>query len=56
MESIIKKIYEKNRIIRYIELIIGITIMAISFNLFISPNNIVFGGLTGLSVIATKLA
>lgn len=54
MESIIKKIYEKNRIIRYIELIIGITIMAISFNLFISPNNIVFGGLTGLSVIATK--
>lgn len=51
---IIKSIYKSHRIIRISELIFGILIMAIAFNLFISPNQIVFGGVSGLSLIVNK--
>lgn len=54
METILKSIYKKHRLLRTIELVFGVLIMAISFNLFISPNEIVFGGVSGLSIIINK--
>lgn len=40
---------------RYIICVIGISIMAISYNLFYVPNNYVTGGITGLSIIFNKI-
>ena len=37
-----------------IVILLGVFIAAVSFNLFILPNDLVFGGLTGVSVIITN--
>ncbi len=50
-ENILKEIYQKSRVKRYLQLILGIFISTSAFNLFLLPNNIVFGGLTGVSII-----
>ena len=52
MDNIIASIYNKNRIKRYFYLFLGVLICACSYNIFILPNNIVFGGVSGLSIIA----
>jgi len=54
-ENILKEIYKKFRIRRYFQLIIGVLILAIAFNLFLSPNEIVSGGVGGLSIITEHL-
>lgn len=54
-ENIIKSIYKKFRIKRYLYLLVGLFLIAVSFNLFLLPNNIVFGGISGLSIITKKL-
>ncbi|MCI8568109.1 MAG: YitT family protein [Bacilli bacterium] len=54
-ESIVKNIYKKFRIKRYISLILGLLLISIAFNLFLLPNNIVFGGVSGLSIITKKV-
>ena len=41
----------KKRVIRYIEFILGLTIFSLAFNLFLLPNNLVFGGVSGLSIV-----
>lgn len=48
---ILDKIEEKYKVRRYLQLIIGILLIATSFNLFLLPNNLVFGGVSGLSII-----
>ncbi len=48
--SIIKKIYKKDRMIRYIWFICGVFILAVAFNIFILPNDVVYG-VSGLGVI-----
>ena len=53
-ENIIKQIYKKHKVKRYLTLLLGLFICAVSFNLFIFPNNIVFGGVSGISIIVTK--
>ena len=45
---------KKINIIRYIELIIGVFLLAIAFNLFFSPNDIVYGGIPGLAIVLRK--
>lgn len=50
-DNIIKKIYQKYRLRRYIQLIVGLFILSCAFNIFLMPNNIVSGGLSGLSLI-----
>lgn len=50
-----KKKITKKDLFRYLELLIGLFIIAISFNLFILPNDIVFGGVSGLSIIFKNL-
>jgi uncharacterized membrane-anchored protein YitT (DUF2179 family) len=49
--NIMKTIYSKNRIRRYTSFVLGVFIMAVSFNLFFLPNNIVYGGVSGISII-----
>ncbi len=50
-ESILRKVNRSKLVRRYIQMISGIFIAAFAFNLFLLPNNIVFGGLSGLSII-----
>jgi uncharacterized membrane-anchored protein YitT (DUF2179 family) len=42
-------------IIKYVLLIVGCILIAISFNLFLYPNNIAAGGVPGFSIILNKL-
>ncbi|MFA5602737.1 MAG: YitT family protein [Bacilli bacterium] len=49
--GILNIINTKNRIGRYTQTLIGIFFVALSFNLFMLPNNIVCGGVSGLSII-----
>ena len=55
IDSIIKTIYRKDRIRRYFSLMIGLLLISLAFNLFLLPNNIVFGGVSGISIITKKL-
>lgn len=52
-ENIIRNIYKKDRLIRYAYLLLGVSLVAISFNLFILPNQIVYG-MSGVGVILNK--
>ena len=51
MEVILNKIYSKNRIKRYLWMFLGVLICAITYNIFIFPYDIVFGGVGGISII-----
>lgn len=50
----LEKSYKKGKYKNYINVIIGMLICAISYNLFLYPNDIVFGGLSGLSIIFSE--
>jgi len=54
-ENIVKNIYQKFRLRRYFQLIAGLFITSIAFNLFLLPNNIVFGGVSGISIIIKQI-
>jgi len=54
-ENIVKEIYKKFRIRRYAQLIVGLFMISIAFNLFLLPNNIVFGGVSGISIIIKQI-
>ena len=45
----------RGAIIRYLEFVIGLTIFSLAFNLFLLPNNLVFGGVSGLSIVFNRL-
>ena len=49
--SIIKMLTKKNRLKRYTFLVIGCFLTAFTFNVFYSPNNLVTGGVSGLSIV-----
>lgn len=53
-KRIIDIINKRNRVKRYFSLIVGVFIVAFSFNLFFLPNDVVFGGISGLSIIINK--
>lgn len=53
--NILKEIYHKSRIKRYVEFVIGTLLVAIAFNLFMRPNNIVSGGVSGVSLITKHI-
>ena len=55
IDEIIEKIYSKNRIKRYITLIIGCLLLATAFNVFFLPRNIVYGGVSGISIVTNKI-
>lgn len=54
-ETQFNNIDKKNKFIRYINLIIGVFLIAVSFNLFFLPYDIVFGGVSGISIIINHL-
>lgn len=54
-DNVLEQITKKNRIQRFIICTIGCAIIAISYNIFIVPNNLVTGGLGGLAIIVSKL-
>ena len=53
--KILDQIYSKSSIKRHIQFIIGCLLIAISYNLFLVPNNIVAGGVGGLAIIVNNL-
>lgn len=54
-DNILETITKRNRIPRVIALLIGTFIIALIYNAFIVPNNIVYGGLGGLAIIVNAL-
>ena len=55
VSDLIYQLKNKNRLFRIAIFIWGVLIYAISFSLFFSPNNIVSGGSTGLSLIVKEI-
>lgn len=49
------EIDHKNLLKRYLSLIIGCLLLALSFNIFFLPRDIVYGGVTGVSIVTNKL-
>lgn len=45
----------KNKVMRIIFLLIGLILYSLSFNIFLSPNELVFGGISGLSIIIKSI-
>jgi uncharacterized membrane-anchored protein YitT (DUF2179 family) len=53
-ENIVKEIYKKDIFKRSISFVLGVLIVALAFNIFMLPNNIVYG-VSGLAVICKEL-
>lgn len=53
-ENIIKKIYKKGRLKRWVEFLLGVLIVAIAYNLFLLPAKVVYG-VGGLGIIFNSL-
>jgi uncharacterized membrane-anchored protein YitT (DUF2179 family) len=53
-QNIIKEIYKKDRLKRGATFVVGVFIVALAFNIFMLPNNIVYG-VSGLGVICKRL-
>ncbi len=54
-EKIKDLVYQKNYISRFIILLIGVTLLALVYNVFLVPNNLVIGGTSGIAIILQKL-
>ena len=54
-DFLLQRIYEKSKIKRFFEFTLGCILVAISFNLFLSPNKLVPGGVSGLAIILNNL-
>ena len=55
INNTIKKINKKDRIKRYFFLVVGAFFLAFAFNVFYSPNNLVTGGISGISIVLNNL-
>ena len=49
----LRDLYKKNRIVRYANFLLGITLAALAFNIFLRPNGLI-SGLSGISIIIEK--
>lgn len=54
VRDIIKEVYAKDKLERYAKFILGVFIVALSFNLFVLPSDIVYG-VSGVGVILNKM-
>ena len=54
-DEILKTITKKDRIKRYSFLVIGCFLLAFAFNVFFSPNNLVTGGVSGISIVINNV-
>ena len=55
IDQIIFEISHKDLLKRYLTLIIGCLLISLAFNIFFLPNNIVYGGVSGISIVVNKL-
>lgn len=55
LKKITKSVTEKNFYMRSMELIFGIALLALNYNLFLVPNNLVIGGTSGIAIILKKV-
>lgn len=53
--EILKKLNKKDIVKRYFFLIVGCFLLAIAFNVFFKPNNIVTGGISGIALVIQKI-
>lgn len=53
--DVLKILNKKNRFKRYSFLLIGCFLLAFSFNVFFSPNNLVTGGMSGIAIVIQNL-
>lgn len=53
-ENIIKNIYKKDRLVRYAQFLLGVALIAVSFNLLVEPSQIVYG-MNGVGVMLKGL-
>ena len=53
--KILERINSKASVKRHIQFVLGCFLIAISYNLFLAPNNIVAGGVGGLAIILNYL-
>lgn len=54
-DEILKTVNKKDRLKRYTFLIIGCFLVAFAFNVFFSPNNLVTGGVSGISIVVKNV-
>lgn len=54
-DQLLKSINAKSRVKRFIELCIGCFLIAVAFNLFLSPNNLAPGGVGGIAIILRRV-
>ena len=54
-DSVLKILDKKNRFRKYLFLVIGCFLTAFAFNVFFSPNNLVTGGVSGISIIVNNV-
>ena len=54
LDEILDKIYNKHKIRRYFTLFIGCLLAATAFNLFFLPHSIVYGGVSGISIVVNN--
>ena len=47
---VLKNVYKKGRVIRYLQFLLGVILVSCAFNIFVLPNDIVYG-ISGLGVI-----
>lgn len=52
--NILKKVEEKNKVIRRIIYLVSVILVALSYNIFFVPNNLVMGGMSGLAIVVKK--
>lgn len=55
LNKIIDTVNSRNLFLRLVITIIGAFLLAINYNLFLEPNNLVIGGLSGLAVLFKKI-
>lgn len=55
LNKIIDTVNSRNLFLRLVITIIGAFLLAINYNLFLEPNNLVIGGLSGLAVLFKKM-
>ncbi len=55
LNKIIESVKEKNRVLRITILLIGVFLLGLSYNMYLKPNNLVTGGISGLSIILQQI-
>ena len=55
LDELVKKIENKHLFTRYINLIIGCALLALSFDIFFEPRNIVYGGVSGVAIVVRNI-